>query len=134
METSINTQAKPKFFIKRQSTEAQKEAMKAKRAELKTLSNGIKLLVKEGKYDTINEGLIELYAKNGHTNLKTLRQWNEQNMSVKKGEKALLLWGTPKKTEKKDEQKGPDGEGKDMEFYPLCFVFSQSQVQPSAAK
>jgi len=134
METQVNTQAKRKFYTKRQPTEAQKEAMRTKRNELKLLSVGIKQLVKEGKYNTVNEGLIDLYAEIGHINLKTLHQWNEINLSVRKGEKALLLWGTPKKAEKKQEVKTPEQEEKEMEFYPLCFVFSEKQVQPTAAK
>lgn len=134
METQVNTQAKRKFYTKRQPTEAQREAMRAKREELKAISKGIKLLIKTGKYNTVNEGLIEFYSENGHTNLKTIHQWNDLNMSVKKGEKALLLWGTPKKSEKKEEVKSPDQEEKEMEFYPLCFVFSEKQVQPTAAK
>jgi len=134
METQVNTQAKRKFYTKRQPTEAQREAMRAKRDELKSFSKGIKILVKEGKYNTVNEGLIDLYSKSGHTDLKTIHQWNDLNMSVKKGEKALLLWGTPKKSEKKEEPKSPENEEKEMEFYPLCFVFSQKQVQPTAAK
>ena len=131
METQVNTQVKPKFYTKRQPTEAQKEAMRAKRDELRAISKTIKILVKEGKYDT---GLIEYYAENGHKNLKTIHQWNGLNMIVKKGEHALLLWGTPKKTGKKDEAKTPDQEEKEMEFYPLCFVLSDIQVQPMAAK
>ena len=89
MNTSPNTQTKRRFYTKGTPTEAQKEAAKAKRDELKALSKGIKLLVKEGKYDTINEGLVELYADNGHMNLNTMHQWNELNMNVKKEEKAL---------------------------------------------
>ncbi|HEY6913143.1 MAG TPA: ArdC-like ssDNA-binding domain-containing protein [Paludibacter sp.] len=134
METQVNTQAKRKFYTKRQPTEAQREAMRAKREELKVLSKGIKILVKAGKYSSVNEGLIELYAENGHSNLKTIHQWNEINMSVKKGEHALLLWGTPKKSEKKQEATTPDQEEKELEFYPLCFVFSKQQIQPTAAK
>jgi len=134
METTSNTQTKPKLYIKRKPTEKQLEAIRAKRDELKLLSIGIKALVKEGKYNTINEGLIELYAEAGYTNLKTLHQWNEINMSVKKGEHALLLWGSPKKEDKKEETTvSEDGEKKET-FYPLCFVFSENQVQPMVAR
>ena len=134
MNTSADTQIKPKIYIKRKPTEKQLEAIRAKRDELKELSKGIKLLVKEGKYDTVNEGLIEMYSKSGHKELKTIHQWNDINMSVKKGEHALLLWGSPKKRDKKQEGITPESEEKEAEFYPLCFVFSENQVQPSAAK
>lgn len=137
MNTSSNTQTsdKKKFFSKKRVlTEKQLEAIRAKRDELKSLSKGIKLLVKEGKYDTVNEGLIEFYGENGHKNLKTIRQWNDINMSVKKGEHALLLWGSPKKKDKTQERTTPEDEEKASEFYPLCFVFSESQIQPTPAK
>lgn len=134
METSINTQVKPKIYTKRKLTDNQLEAIRAKRAELKILSNAIKILVKEGKYDSVNEGLIDHYNKLGHESLKTMRQWNEVNMSVKKGEHALLLWGSPKKNDKKDDVPTSEDSEKEEKFYPLCFVFSQKQVQPMAAK
>jgi hypothetical protein len=132
MKTTNTNQIKPTFYLKKQSTEAQKEAMRAKREELKTISKTIKLAVKEGVYSSVNEGLIEWYAKQGHGNLKTINQWNHANMIVKKGEKALLLWGSPTslKTEKEEQE---TDESKET-FYPLCFVFSENQVQPMGAK
>lgn len=136
MNTSSDTQIKRKLYINGTPTEAQKEASRAKRAELRGLSQGIKLLVKEGKYDTINEGLIELYAENGHKNLNTMYQWNELNMTVRKGEKALLLWGKPVqgKKETPEAQPEPGADKDETDFWPICYVFSEKQVQPSAAK
>ena len=136
MNTSPNTQTKRRFYTKGTPTEAQKEAAKAKRDELKALSKGIKILVKDGKYDTINEGLVELYAENGHKNLNTLHQWNELNMTVKKGEKALLLWGKPVQGKKETPEAKPEpgAETDETDFWPICYVFSEKQVQPSAAK
>ena len=136
MNTSSNTQTNRRFYTKGEPTTAQKEAAKAKRAELKGLSQAIKILVKDGKYDTINEGLVELYASNGHKNLKTIHQWNDENMTVMKGEKALLLWGKPVqgKKETPEAQTEPGAETDETDFYPICHVFSENQVQPSAVK
>ncbi|MEL7600564.1 MAG: hypothetical protein AAGU18_10775 [Proteiniphilum sp.] len=97
-----------------------------KRSYLKELSKPIKMLVKEGMFNSVNEGLKEMYHESGHTTLKTIQQWNKKGMRVKKGETALLLWGSPRKIElAKDESTEVD----EMNFFPICFVFSQKQVQ-----
>ena len=103
------------------------EAIRVKREELKAISQPFKELVKVGAVDTINEGLRGVYAKQGHTTLKTLKQWNKDGFQVKKGEHAFLLWGSPVTRTRKDE----NNEGEDIEsgFFPVCFVFSQNQVQ-----
>lgn len=137
METSTHTQTTRKFYSKGEPTAAQKEAAKAKRDELKLLSKGIKELIKVGVYSTINEGLISIYAESGHTKLNTLHQWNEQNMTIKKGEKAFLLWGSPiqrKKGEAPEASAEQGTETDETDFWPICYVFSENQVQPMAAK
>jgi hypothetical protein len=106
-----------------------KSKIQEKREELKALSNGLKIMKKEGAIDTINEGLKELYAQNGHTELKTLRQWNEAGKRVKKGEHALLLWAKPKKITPDPSNLTDNVQDDDaMNFYPICFVFSNLQV------
>ncbi len=102
-----------------------------KRNELKALSKPIKELVKIGAVTTINEGLKQVYALQGHTEINTLRQWNKKGYSVKKGAKALLLWAEPRKIEKK---KQSESEADEMEFFPICFVFSNLQVQKGGAR
>lgn len=137
METSTHTQTKRRYYSKGEPTAAQKEAAKAKRDELKLLSKGIKELIKVGVYSTINEGLIAIYSESGHKNMNTLHQWNEQNMTVKKGEKAFLLWGSPiqrKKGETPEPSTEPGAETDETDFWPICYVFSENQVQPMAAK
>lgn len=99
-----------------------------KRNYLKGLSKPIQALVKEGAFDTVNEGLKEIYADDGHTELKTLRQWNKDGKHVVKGEKALLLWGKPKTFEVVN---ADTSEIDELDFYPICFVFSQKQVTES---
>ncbi|GAP73076.1 hypothetical protein SAMD00024442_6_32 [Candidatus Symbiothrix dinenymphae] len=88
------------------------------------------MLKKEGAINTINEGLRDLYASQGHIDLKTLPQWNSVGKKVRKGEHALLLWGKPQKTMPKPElQPDTDKDVDEMNFFPLCFVFSNLQIQ-----
>lgn len=80
-------------------------------------------MVKEGLYSTVNERLAEMYEEEGHEELNTFRQWLKLGYKVKKGEKALLLWGRPRRV-KQDES---DDEFK---FFPVCYVFSEQMVEP----
>ena len=106
------------------------ETMKAKREELKAISAPFKLLLREGSIGSINEGLANYYAEQGHTTLNSYRRWQEMGFQVKKGSKALLMWGEPIEKKTKEEQKAKnEDEGKDP-FYPLAYVFSNLQVEP----
>lgn len=107
------------------TSETKQTNIQEKRSYLKSLSKPIQMAVKEGVFPSVNEGLKMFYAQSGHNELKTLREWNKHGKRVKKGEKALLLWGSPKKSERVNEEI----EEKDaLDFYPICFVFSQKQV------
>jgi hypothetical protein len=108
-----------------------KTKLQEKREYLKELSSGLRILKKEGAIDSINEGLKEIYAQDGHIELKTLRQWNKVGKRVKKGESALLLWAQPKKinTPNPNNQTEQSNEEDQMNFFPLCFVFSNKQIQ-----
>ncbi len=107
--------------------------MKIKRDELKALSTGFKILVKEGALDSVNEGLVSMYAQQGHTELKTYRQWKETGFQVRKGSKALLLWGEPKPI-RKGSGEAPAPEEKEDTFFPLAYVFSNLQVEPAVSE
>jgi len=96
-----------------------------KRQFLKGISKPIQALVKEGRFDSVNEGLKNIYAEDGHEELKTIRQWNRDGKQVKKGESALLLWGSPRKFEVVN---ADTSELDELDFYPICFVFSNLQV------
>jgi hypothetical protein len=96
-----------------------------RRAELKEISKGLRILLKEGAIDTINEGLKQMYRDNGHVELNTLKQWNRSGMIVKKGEKALLLWAVKTKRTVKNEDTGEQDE---FDFWTVCYVFSNKQV------
>lgn len=110
------TETKPK------PTEKQSR-YKANREKIKALSKGLQQLVKNGALDTVNDGLKAIYAEQGHTELKTFWEWKEEGKSVKKGEKALLLWGRPRQSQQDDD------EDDEFKFYPLCYVFSNLQVK-----
>lgn len=102
--------------------------MKQKREELKSLSAGFKVLVKGGAIGSINEGLARYYAELGHKVLNSYSQWKEQGFQVKKGSKALLMWGEPKQLHKPDAQPKNEGEEEDK-FFPLAYLFSNLQVE-----
>ena len=73
------------------------EALK-RRAALKDLSSSLQTLSKQGlfpEFPTVNGLLRYYYQSKGYTDLKTFRQWKEEGFSVKKGEKAILLWAQP---------------------------------------
>ncbi len=105
-----------------------KQEMKDKREALKEISGMIQQLVKTGVYTTVNEGLVDMYAKEGHTEIHSFRQWLARGYVVRKGEKALLLWAQPKSAPNKEKQ--TDGDKDEFSFFPLAYVFSQNQVEP----
>lgn len=99
--------------------------IKENREKLKGMSNAIKMLIKEGVYDSVNEGLADIYKKEGHTELKKFWDWKKNGKTIKKGEKALLLWGQPRNAHKQEPEADEDDEYK---FFPICYVFSNLQV------
>lgn len=105
------------------------DEMKAKRENLKAISSVIQQLVKAGQYDSVNDGLVDMYRQQGHEEIHSFKKWLDRGYVVKKGEKALLLWGEPRKgfnQEKKDES-----EKDEFKFFPLAYVFSNLQVEPT---
>lgn len=103
-------------------------SIQEKREILKGLSKPLQALKKEGTIDSVNEGLKGIYAQSGHTELKTLRQWNKAGKRIKKGEKALCLWGSPKERNKEESGQNEGEESDPLNFYPICYVFSNLQV------
>lgn len=104
------------------------EEMKAKRQHLKELSRIIQMAVRSGQYESINEGLVDIYAQEGHTEINSFRGWLKKGYAVRKGEKALLLWGQPKQSQKQEQP--TESEEDKTQFWPLAYVFSQKQVEP----
>ena len=102
-------------------------SIKEKREQLATISKKLRPLVESGDFEKINDAIKQMvYAPDGHTVLKTYRQWQEEGKQVKRGEKALILWAKPKEVQKKEE--GKQTEDIDYSFFPICHVFSQKQV------
>jgi|SRR5690554_108627 len=101
------------------------KTFKDKRKFLSGISKGIKMLVDEGIFDTVNEGLLEIYAEDlpEGTEFKSFMQWKREGKQVRKGEKAYLLWGKPKKALAKGAE-----EGEEFKFFPLAYAFSSCQV------
>lgn len=97
---------------------------KEAREQLKAISRAVKPLVSQGAFDSVNAAIVNIYKQQGHEILKTFWQWKSEGKSVKKGEKALPVWASPKKV-RKDEAPNID---KDFDFYPICYLFSNKQV------
>lgn len=104
------------------------QEMTTKRNELKGLSRVIQMAVKNGIYESVNEGLVDMYRQQGHTEIHSFKKWLEMGYCVRKGEKALLLWGEPRKATNKEKKTEKDED--EFEFFPLTYVFSQLQVEP----
>lgn len=107
---------------------------RAQRQALKGLCNTLQAAAKAaGIEQKPNELLREFYAGAGHTELKTFDQWKEAGFFVRKGEKAILLWGHPKPSRQAKEaakQAGKPEEEAENDFYPLAYLFSNKQVAP----
>lgn len=99
-----------------------------RRAELKAISSSLSMLKKEGAIETINQGLKELYKNQGHRVLKSFREWKKEGKSVRKGERALLLWGRPKQTVITKAIESGKNEEEILDFFPLAYVFSENQI------
>lgn len=124
---------------------ARQEAARQKRAQLKATSNLLKKAVQAGEIPpsedgTINGLLRAMYAQQGHTELKTFDEWKAAGYIVRKGQKAILLWGKPRKHDREKEA-ATAGEDTDRQtneqqddFFPVCYVFSQQQVHPITDK
>ena len=110
------------------------EALK-RRAALKELSSSLQALSKQGlfpEFHTVNGLLRYYYESRGYKDLKTFRQWKEEGFSVKKGEKAILLWAQPVVSNQSKEaatEAGKTEEEAKEDYFPVCHVFASCQVQ-----
>lgn len=80
---------------------------------------------------TINE-IIRLffYTDETHQTFNTFWEWKDKGYKVKKGEKAFLFWGSKRKNKQDDQAQSQEEES--YSFFPLCYVFSNAQVEPIA--
>ena len=104
-----------------------KEQYIENRKKLIAQSQAIRILVKEGAYNTVNDGLRETYEENDSDieEFNTFNQWKEEGYTIKKGSKAFLFWGQPRKYEQTPE--GAD-EPEEFKYWPLCYLFANTQV------
>lgn len=104
-----------------------KEQYMANRRRLIELSQGIRLAVKEGAYDSVNEGLREFYMEQNPEieEFNTFWQWKDEGATIKKGSKAHLFWGQPRKVNQAAE--GSD-EPEEYKYWPICYLFDNTQV------
>ena len=84
---------------------------------------------------TINEFLKAYYQKSaGVTELNTFDQWKEKGYQVRKGEKAFLFWGKPKKSRQPEPDNGGEQQQEQTaaqqdDFFPICYLFDISQCR-----
>ena len=126
-------QAEPQPEPAKPLTEKQANARESRQA-LRALCNTLQAAAKAaGMEETPNELLREYYAQAGHTELKTFEEWKQAGFYIRKGEKAILLWGHPKPSRQAKEaakQAGKPEEEAENDFYPLAYLFSNQQVAP----
>ena len=106
---------------------SRKEQYIENRKKLIALSQVIRLAVKDGIYDTVNEGLRETYEEANEEigEFNTFNQWKDQGYTIKKGSKAFLFWGQPRKV-----SQVPEGstEPEEFKYWPICYLFADTQV------
>lgn len=111
-----------------ENTETKQAIKNEVREQLKGLSNELKPLVKAGEFSTVNEAIIEVaYKSPEHQEFKKFNEWKKLGFTILKGSKAFPVWAQPVKGKKKEELE----EGKEFEFFPICFLFSNNQVRRS---
>lgn len=110
-------------------TQEYKSNKAERRQELRELSNLAKKIQETSCTEmTINEILIEHFYKSAKdTEFKTLYDWNKEGFKVVKGSKSFVIWGKPKQI--KEQTEANQEEGDEKEFYPICYLFSNAQVE-----
>lgn len=100
-----------------------KDQTKVMRKQLTAISNEVRPLVNDGQFNTVNEAILNHYREDtGASRFDSFNQWKEKGFHVIKGETAFLVWGSPRTAPVADS-------GDDYKYFPLCFLFSDLQVQ-----
>ena len=85
---------------------------------------------------TINYMLLRFFYGGGR--FQTFKEWKTDGAVIKKGAKAIVIWGQPKKGTPKDiddtNLSEEEKELKKYEFFPLCYLFSEKDVVFPSAK
>lgn len=132
-QTQAPADVAPEIVETPEPVKKEQNAIQAKRNELKELSRHLQKQAQDhGLKTSTNFLLREWYAADGHKELKTFEQWKEAGYFVRKGEKALLLWGHPKPSKQAlttASENGKTEEDAENDFYPIAYVFSNMQVK-----
>jgi hypothetical protein len=132
-QTQPTADVAPEIVTTPELVKKEQNAIQAKRNELKELSRHLQKQAQDhGLKTSTNFLLREWYAADGHKELKTFEQWKEAGYFVRKGEKALLLWGHPKPSKQAlttATENGKTEEDAENDFYPIAYVFSNMQVK-----
>lgn len=114
-----------------------KEEQKQRRDQLKELSNSLKPLVDAGDFETLNAALVAYY-KQQHPEIiefHTFHDWKHQGATIRKGEKAFIIWGQPRKLSSDQEaNQTPGQEELEDTFFPICCLFANTQVITAEAR
>lgn len=83
---------------------------------------------------TINYMLLRYFHKVPEgMELGTFHQWKAKGCMIKKGEKALTIWGQPLKAQRAEQakakgQEAPTEDEDGGDYFPMCFLFRADQV------
>lgn len=83
---------------------------------------------------TLNSILLRYFYKVPEDmELGTFHQWKAKGCMIKKGEKALTIWGQPLRAQRANEAqaKGKEAPAEDEDsgdYFPMCFLFRADQV------
>lgn len=113
--------------MNKSTTKQRKEQFLQNRKTLIAISQGLRILVKQGAIDSVNEGLKDRYIEEHPAiqEFKTFHQWKEEGATVRKGEKAFLIWGQPRRGEQMPEG---SNEPEEYKYWPICYLFANTQV------
>jgi len=104
-----------------------------KRDALKSLSSAAKMAIAMGATDAshVNEWVLDHYREENPeiSEFNTFNQWKEKGCSVKKGSKAFVIWGSPRKGKKQEESPKDDSTEDEYKFFPLSYLFADTQVE-----
>lgn len=117
----------------KQPTESQKLQYMERKRELIKLSTIARKMREESKHEELplNHFIMQLYQAERPGVYNTFHEWKELGKYVKKGEKGTPVWGVPVKATKREMVEGQSIE-EEMEFFPLCYLFHESQVEEKA--
>lgn len=116
-----------------------KLSFQEKRENLKAISKIAQMAIKNcaTEAETVNQYVTDLYKSDnpGIEELNTFHQWKDKGFSIIKGSTAFVVWGSPRKGKLEEPVISTDGkEDDEFEFFPLCYLFSNEQVERRETK